>query len=295
MTAHASCVPDQVNAALHVGCVGDPLAAEERGHQQHDANAGGFGHLARTDVVHPCAHQQRDGNGRGNREQPPRTVAQRVDDDEREHGQKDDHDREDGDHGGHARDRVDFLLRHLAQRLAVAADRRAEHDHVLHGAAEHDAGNQPDRAGQKPELGGQRRADERPRAGDGREMMARCHPLVGRTEVAAVVEALGRSRAAIVEAKHRVSEVARVEAIRHQVGAYAGDDEPPGADGLAARQGQHAEGGRAEHRNHYPDRNRKQLFHGLYRQNDASASIDRASLDEQEPSRQLGAINGCLH
>ena len=180
MTAHASCVPDQVNAALHAGCSATHWPPEERGHQQHDADGGGFGDLARTDVVHPHAHQQRDGNGRGNREEPPRTVAQRVDDDEREHRQKDDHDREDGDHGGHAGDRVDFFLRHLAQRLAVAADRRAEHDHVLHGAAEHDAGNQPDCAGEIAELRGQRRADERSRAGDGREMMTRRHPLVGR-------------------------------------------------------------------------------------------------------------------
>ncbi len=271
MTAHASCVPDQVNAALQVGCVGHPLTAQERGHQQHDANCGGFGHLARTDVVHPRAHQQRDGNGRGNREQPPRTVTQRVDDHEREHCQKDDHDREDGDHGGHARDRIDFFFRHLAQRLAVAADRRAEHDHVLHGAAEHDACNQPDCAGEKAELGGQRRPYERSGAGNGREMMTRCHPLVGRTEVAAVVEALGRSRAAIVETKHGISEVARVEAVRHQVGAYAGDDEPPGADGLSARQGEHAEGCRAEYRNHDPHGNGKELFHGFYRRNDESA------------------------
>ena len=60
------------------------------------------------------------------REQAPRAVAQRVDDDQREHGEQDDHDREDRDHRRQAGDRVDLLLRHLAERLAVAAHRRAQ-------------------------------------------------------------------------------------------------------------------------------------------------------------------------
>ena len=36
------------------------------------------------------------------REEPPRAVAQRVDDHEREHREQDDHDREDRDHRRHA-------------------------------------------------------------------------------------------------------------------------------------------------------------------------------------------------
>ena len=49
-------------------------------------------------------------------------------------------------------------LRHLAQRLAVAAHRGEEDDEVLHRAAEHDAEDDPERAGQVAELGGQHRA-----------------------------------------------------------------------------------------------------------------------------------------
>ena len=48
-----------------------------------------------------------------------------------------------------------------------------DEDHeVLHGAAEHDARDEPERAGQEAELRGERRTDERARAGDGREVMA---------------------------------------------------------------------------------------------------------------------------
>ncbi len=65
-------------------------------------------------------------------------------------------------------------------------------DEVLHRAAEDDADDQPDRAGQEAELRGERRPDERPGAGDGREVMAEEHPLRRRHEVAAVVEPLGR-------------------------------------------------------------------------------------------------------
>ncbi len=48
----------------------------------------------------------------------------------------------------------------------------------------------PQRAGQVAELGGQRRADQRAGAGDRGEVVAEHDPAVGRHEVAAVVEAL---------------------------------------------------------------------------------------------------------
>ena len=160
------------------------------------------------------------------REQAPRAVAQRVDDDQRQHREQDDHDREDRDHRRHAGDRVDFLLRDLAERLAVAPHRRAEDHEVLHRAAEHDAGDQPDRAGQEAELRRERRTDERAGAGDRREVMAEEDPLVRRHEVAAVVEPLGRRRAARVEPEDLLGDEPRVEAVGDEIGADGGDDEP---------------------------------------------------------------------
>ena len=74
--------------------------------------------------------------------------------------------------------------------------RRLPHEdaEVLHRAAEHDADEDPERAGQVAELRRERRADQRPGPGDGREVMAEDDPAVGRHEVAAVVDALRRRR-----------------------------------------------------------------------------------------------------
>ena len=62
-----------------------------------------------------------------------------------------------------AGDRPDLLLRHLAERLAVAPHRGEQDDEVLHRAAEHDADDDPDRAGQVAELRREHRADQRAR------------------------------------------------------------------------------------------------------------------------------------
>ena len=141
-----------------------PLAAEERA-----ATAG----TGRCPVASPTwpgrstrIHQPMSsaiGMVRRQREEAPRAVAQRVHDDQRQHRQQDDHDREDGDHAGHARHLVHFLLRDLAERLAVAPHRRAQDHEVLHRAAEHDADDQPERARQEAELRRQRRPDQRSR------------------------------------------------------------------------------------------------------------------------------------
>ncbi len=63
------------------------------------------------------------------------------------------------------------------------------------------ARDEPQRARQVAELRGQHRADERPRPRDGGEVVAEEHPLVGRHEVAAVAQPLGRRRAAVIEAE----------------------------------------------------------------------------------------------
>jgi hypothetical protein len=69
--------------------------------------------------------------------------------------------------------------------------RRQDHK-VLHTAAEHRTDEDPERARQIAELRRERRADQRTGAGDGGEVVAEYDPLVGRHEVAAVVEAFRR-------------------------------------------------------------------------------------------------------
>ena len=97
----------------------------------------------------------------------------------------------------------ELVARHLAERAAVAPRiEQNEHDEVLHAAAQHDADQDPQRARQVAELRGQHGADERARAGDRREVVAEHDPAVGRHEVAAVVQPLGRRRAPLIERQH---------------------------------------------------------------------------------------------
>ena len=93
-----------------------------------------------------------------------------------------------------------------------AAGWRQDHE-VLHGAAEHDADQDPERAGQVAELRREDRADERARPGDRGEVVAEDDPAVGRDEVAPVVEPHGRRRAPVVEREDPPREEARVEAV----------------------------------------------------------------------------------
>ena len=93
----------------------------------------------------------------------------------------------------------DFGPRDVGERAAAAARRAPEDGHVVHGAGETAAGDQPDEAGRPAELRGERRADQRARAGDGREMMAEQHPAARRIVVVAVVFLVRRRHARVVE------------------------------------------------------------------------------------------------
>ncbi len=81
---------------------------------------------------------------------------------------------------------------HVAERAAVAARRGPEHDEVLHGAGEDDADDQPERSRQISHLRREHGADQRPGAGDRREVVAEEDGLIGRAVVEPVVEALRR-------------------------------------------------------------------------------------------------------
>ena len=72
-----------------------------------------------------------------------------------------------------------------------------------------------------------------------------------------VIEALGGRGAAGIETKDAVSEKLRVEAIADRVGAHGGNQEPGGADRLAAGECQDAEGGGAECRDESPTEDRQ--------------------------------------
>ncbi len=213
----------------------DEAPAEEGGDQEQQAEDRGPAHVVRPHHLHVEAHEHRDRDRRPDRERAPWALPQRVDDDEREHGDQDDHDREHADQGGEAAERTDLLLRHLAERAAVVAEAAAENAEILHRAAEDDAGEDPERPGQIAELRRQRRPDQRARAGDGGEVVAEDDPAIGGNEVAAVVDALGGSGIRGVEREELGGDEGAVEAVGDRVDRDRGDDEPDGVDGLAAR------------------------------------------------------------
>ena len=131
-----------------------------------------------------------------------------------------------GDQRGGAADRADLVARHLPEDLAVAAHGEEQDDHVLHGAGEDHADDDPDRARQIAHLRGEHRADERAGAGDRGEVVAEQHAPVGRLEVDVVLEPLGGRRALVVDPQHLVGDEARVEAVGDRVRADRGDDQP---------------------------------------------------------------------
>ena len=148
--------------------------------------------------------------------------------------------------------RVQFLLHHLAERFAVAPH-RAEQDHeILHRAAEHDADQNPQRAGQITELRRQHRPDQRPRPGDRREVMAEDDPLVRLDEILAVVVDFARRGAAVIEHQHARGNPFRVKPVADGVGAKRGDEDIGRIERLAAMEREHGVGAGAGQREREP-------------------------------------------
>ena len=163
----------------------------------------------------------RDRNREPDRHGAPRARLERIHDDQRRARREDDHDAEHRDERRDTGDRSDLLARHLAERLAVAAHGRCEDDEVLNRAAEHDADDDPDGAGQIAELRGERGPDERAGAGDRREMVAEDDPAIRRHEVAPVVEPLRRRRTLGVEREDLGGDQLAVEAVGDGIAADA--------------------------------------------------------------------------
>src|SRR5262249_22222414 len=112
--------------------------------------------------------------------------------------------------------------------------RQEQDDHVLDAATDYGAHENPQRAGQIPELRSERGADERTRSGYGGEVMAEDHPAMRRDIVATVVEALGRRGARGIRRQHLRGDPGGVETVAEKVDADRRGDDPERIDGLAA-------------------------------------------------------------
>ena len=241
--------------------LGDRPTEPDRAEQQHDAERRGLPDAPRADEAHVDAHGERDRDRRGDRERAPRAFGERLDDHERQDREDDDHDRQHADERERARHVAELHLDHLAEGPAVAPHRDEQHDHVLDGAGEHDTGEEPQRAGQVAHLRREHRTDERPGAGDGREVMAVEHPLVGRDVVHPVVVAHRRCHPARVDLQHARGDVHAVVAVGEEVDRQGRRHEPDGAHGFAALERNGGECETADDCDRTPDQDRHEPVH----------------------------------
>ena len=99
--------------------LGDRLAVDEPDEQQRGADGGHLADSPRSDEAAVEAHEERDRNGAGDREGPPRAAFQRIHHDEGEHRQEDHADQDDADSDHAARRRTDRNLPSLLAANAV--------------------------------------------------------------------------------------------------------------------------------------------------------------------------------
>lgn len=139
-----------------------------------------------------------------------------VDDGDGQTGQRQDQDGEHRPRRHGAGGLVDFLRGDIGQTLAAMTHGAEQHHHVMDAAGKDAADQNPEHAGHIAELGGQHGPQQRTGGGDGREVMAEQHELVG-LDVVVPVRVFDRRRGAGVV----------------QIQNLAGDEEPvePVADG----------------------------------------------------------------
>jgi len=151
----------------------------------------------------------------------------------------------------------------------IVATGGKEHDgHILHAAAQHRADQYPQSARQIAELRRQRRPDQRPRPGDGGEMVAEHHPPVGRHEIAPIVEAFRRRRPCFIQHQHLGRQPGAVKPVGESVNARRCGNEPDRVDALTPVKGDAAHRRRTENRHQqpaYPRKNRALHFYPFNR------------------------------
>src|SRR5713226_5143396 len=243
------------------GGIGHPLPRNNHKKRQSHAHDRSFQHAAGPDKAKIEPQKQRDGDGHGQCEGGPRRGLEGVHHDEADDGKKNRHDRQHRQLRDKAAAFADFFTRHLAERFSVAANRTKKNDEIMHATRERRAGNQPERARQVAELRGERGSDERARARDRGKMVAEENPFVRGHEVAAVVVALARSGARVVERENFGGDKSGIEPVRHQVTTHRGNNEPSRIERLAAVESYLAERSCAKQRDPEPNHDNEDALH----------------------------------
>src|SRR4029079_5660572 len=181
---------------------GERLAEDDREDQQRDADDRRFTGAPRPQPVHVDPDEQRQRDRHADGEGAPRAVLERVDHGEPEAGEGDDDDEEDGEGGGAAGDGTNLGARDVGERAAPTTGRAPQDDHVVDGAGEADAADQPDQSRRVAELRREHGADERARAGNCGKMVTEQHPSRSDVKVLAIGPDVRGRGTAVVEAHH---------------------------------------------------------------------------------------------
>src|SRR5712692_4395258 len=243
------------------GGIGHPLPRNNHKKHQSHAHDRSFEHAAGPDKAKIEPQQQRDGDGHRQCEGGPRRGLEGVHHDEADDGKKNRHDRQHGQLRDKAAAFADFFASHLAQRFSVAANRTKKNNEIMYATRERRAGNQPERARQVAELRGERGSDERAGSRDGGKMVAEENPFVRGHEVAAVVVALARSGARVVERENFGGDKSGIEPVRHQVTTHRGNNEPSRIERLAAIESDLAKRSCAKQRDPKPNDDNEDALH----------------------------------
>ena len=214
-----------VEPAEVFGMGGDPRTGKDAEEEEHDADDRRADHVALAPDLHVEAHQNGDGNRRGDRVGRPERVVHGVDHGDREARERQDQNREDGPRGDEARRPVDLLRRDVGERAAAVAHGAEEHDHVVHAACEHAADQNPEQARHVAELRCENWAEKRAGCRNGCEMVAKEHVLVGRDIVLPVAVLDGRRLAGFIEAEDLGRNEETVEAVSNGKDTERGKDD----------------------------------------------------------------------
>ena len=200
-------------------------ARNDSGQNERHAEDRRFLDLAGADILRVNADDDSRRDRHADGEEAPRAVVQGIGHDDR-HARFRDDQQQQHDPQSRRACRVGYLIpRDLGQRLALVADRRDEHDHIMHSARENRTEKQPQQPRHEAELRRDDRAYQRTRARDGREMMAEHDPLIRGHVVLPVFELISRRLLELIQREHLRGDPRTVQPVRQHENADSNDDQ----------------------------------------------------------------------
>ncbi len=173
-------------------------------------------------------HDDRNGDRGEDGKGPPRAGKHGIDHGDGKPRQRQNENKHDGDRCDGPRHLADFVFGDLRQALAFMPHRRKENDHVMDRSGQDAPDNDPDGAGQIPELRGKDWAQQRPRRSNGGEMVAEEDILVGLHVIVAVRHLDRGSRFLRVNGQDFLGDIETVKPVSDREYAKGNKDESQG-------------------------------------------------------------------